>query len=369
MTRVLHVADSMSSGVGAVVADIVREHTSVEHEILAYSRSEDMQRRVSGCATTIRGSRLSVALHALRRAASGEYDVFHFHGVRSSYVRPLVKLLGAKVAYSPHGYGFLYEDIPQWARTAVRTGERVLARFTDSVVAVGASEALQAQMASTWPKATVLPHAATSSASGARTEPNLVVTSGRIVPQKGPDIFEEIAVGLEDRATCVWVGDVDPHAPVGAGADGQPTLSEYKTGWLPPDVALSWLAAATVYLHTARWDGFPVVVCEAADLGVPVLVLETDSVRQDLPCELLFDSAADAAARVARCISDVGYRAHLVDVTTDWRRESLAARARQLPELYTFEGGTNRSGNAGNGRRFLPNREQVVTYSGVMDEA
>ena len=43
------------------------------------------------------------------------------------------------------------------------------------------------------------------------------------------------------------------------------------TGWLEQDVAVKEIADCDVYLHTAAWEGYPMTILEAFELGMPVV--------------------------------------------------------------------------------------------------
>jgi glycosyltransferase involved in cell wall biosynthesis len=74
----------------------------------------------------------------------------------------------------------------------------------------------------------------------------------------------------------------------------------HVTGWLPRADALSLLATAHVYLHTAAWEGSPITLLEAADLRVPV-------VARSIPAldSLGYDPSLRDPAAVAHRIVDV----------------------------------------------------------------
>lgn len=102
----------------------------------------------------------------------------------------------------------------------------------------------------------------------------LVVGAGIGTHRKAPDLFLECAVvaaRLGTTARFVWVGgETDPLVPIvrAEAARLAPDTVEFVDS--TPDLT-AWLAAATVFLHPARLDAFPLVCVEAAALGTPVV--------------------------------------------------------------------------------------------------
>ncbi|HTL07592.1 MAG TPA: glycosyltransferase [Chitinophagaceae bacterium] len=97
----------------------------------------------------------------------------------------------------------------------------------------------------------------------------VVVTSGRIVDQKNPALFNQIAQYFEEFPdfTFLWVGD----------GDARDTLTASNivvTGWLPPTKVNDLVAAADVYISTSRYEGLSFAVLEALAMNMPVLLTD-----------------------------------------------------------------------------------------------
>ena len=94
---------------------------------------------------------------------------------------------------------------------------------------------------------------------------------GRLFPQKDPEFFatavESVrAAGIDVDAT--WIGDGEAHLRrrlLAADID--------VTGWLPREESLRRLAQpGGIYLHSARWEGFPFAILEAHAAGLPLII-------------------------------------------------------------------------------------------------
>lgn len=120
----------------------------------------------------------------------------------------------------------------------------------------------------------------------ARPTPLVAVAVGRLDEQKDPLTFLELARALHDidpefRAT--WVGD----GPL--EHEFRSRLLELGLGdvvvWeeMPPrERTVQLIADAGVAVLTSRWEGFPMVVLEAAALGTPIAITECGDITAEV---------------------------------------------------------------------------------------
>lgn len=111
----------------------------------------------------------------------------------------------------------------------------------------------------------------------------LIVGVGRLVPQKRPFVFLDMAKHLHrlyPEARFVWVGDGELAAAWRAAVDGHGLSGVVScVGW-QSDVR-PYLAAADLLLHTAEFEGLPFALIEAMSMGVPCAIAR--SVAAELP--------------------------------------------------------------------------------------
>ena len=146
----------------------------------------------------------------------------------------------------------------------------------------------------------------------------LVVGVGRLVPQKRPLVFLEMAKRLHEQhpqARFVWVGDGELSAEWQAavarnGLSGVVSCTGWKSDVRP------YLAAADLLLHTAEFEGLPFAMIEAMSMGVPCAI--SRSVASELP---FLD------ARNAVVYDDPGRLEHLAARPQALREVGEAARA------------------------------------------
>ena len=95
------------------------------------------------------------------------------------------------------------------------------------------------------------------------------------------------------RVAPLWIG--------GGDADVEQLLREHGvevTGWVGHHEVREHLQRADVYLHTARWEGFPITVLEAALSDIPVVVRRI-RVFDDAGLPVDVDTTADVGAEGA----------------------------------------------------------------------
>lgn len=98
-----------------------------------------------------------------------------------------------------------------------------------------------------------------------------IVTTGRVVPQKNPLLFNSIAKYFEadNMFEFIWIGDGDDK--------DKKSISSSNiniTGWLPPSQVKNIVASADVYISTSVYEGLSFGVLEALELNKPVLLTD-----------------------------------------------------------------------------------------------
>ncbi|HEV7741033.1 MAG TPA: glycosyltransferase [Pseudolysinimonas sp.] len=283
---VLHVAESWGAGVRAAVLQFVAATPEVEHHLLRGMKRAEFSSEDEHAFASV-GALPGGALAARRAIRLGvaqvQPDVVHAH---SSYAGLFVRTAlrrrpDRRLVYSPHCFAFERRDLNPVVRLAIRAAERLLAGNTDTIAACSPGEARTASKLRAWPfraatRVVYVPNVARIPALAMleHRTPNRVVGVGRIGAQKDPDFFRaailQLRRGGHPDLDARWIGDGDDRiARLRLERAGIPA-----TGWLSSFDAHKALGQAGVYLHTARWEGFPVSILEAIELGVPVIARE-----------------------------------------------------------------------------------------------
>lgn len=342
--RVLHVVEKYSSGVGSAIAQYTHSAHEAEHFLLsttAVDAEGDLAEQARFAGTFRMGGSTVAKIRRIRGVVSDlEPHVVHAHSSHGgAFTRLAIVRSRHRIVYTPHCYAFERRDVSRFVRAAFWAAEALLAPNTSVFAACSTRESALSR----WPQARarriLVPNIApVGSRSVVRPEgPPLVVGGGRLSPQKDPEFFaltiESLRHLLPDLR-AVWLGDGDAafrrrleHAGVRV------------TGWLPRASVLEGLSAAHLYLHSARWEGFPLMVAEATALGVPTLVRSVPSFA-DIPDALRLSAADDDAPVVLTCISDPARGEANVEL---WRSvlssNTVQHQARALSEAYGLEAG------------------------------
>jgi glycosyltransferase involved in cell wall biosynthesis len=111
----------------------------------------------------------------------------------------------------------------------------------------------------------------------------LIVGLGRLVAQKNPFAFLEVARKLcrkHDHLRFVWVGDGELAGEWKAAVEREGLGEAIRcAGW--KSEVRPYLAAADLFLHTAEYEGLPFALIEAMSMGLPSAVSST--VAAELP--------------------------------------------------------------------------------------
>jgi glycosyltransferase involved in cell wall biosynthesis len=301
---VLHVTEAMGGGLEAAVVDFVRSAPQLDHALL-YTRRGDFRTKDeleahfvsvvdAGRGVRALAGRYSAVLSAVHP------DIVHLHSAWAGIIgRTRLDASHVPIVYSPHSFYFERVDVDGLRRASARFVERMLATRTATIAALTPYEvALAHRIGAT---ADYVPNVVRLPADlvrGADYEPGRIVAIGRVTGQKDPAFFLQVKAAADASLpglAWIWVGGGDPRIAIRLRAAGVQV-----TGWLPRSEALSLLVTAHVYLHTAAWEGSPITLLEAADLGVPV-------VARSIPAldSLGYDPSLRDPASVARRIIDV----------------------------------------------------------------
>lgn len=341
MTRVLHVTLAYFAGVGRAIDTIVRETPQHEHHLLHAAPVEiDVADGYTTAEELPRGplARLDAVRSAVRRL---DPDVVHAH---SSWAGVLTRLrpLGAPVVYQPHCYKFDDPATGALARSTYRLVEKALHGRADRVVVLSEHEERLARSLGEQVVTEVVTNASTldaaRSASPESRDPSAgVVMVGRISPQKDPEHFAHVAslVSRERPGTAfTWIGDGDAEARQRLESAGVRV-----TGWLDGDELARELDRAGVYYHSARYEGFPLSVLDAAARRVPVIARRIPAF-DGIPLTLVDDPAA-AARAIGAALDDPTERHAIASLTQRLHQtmsaDAHAAAVSKLYERYTAE--------------------------------
>lgn len=312
--KVLHIVEAMSAGVATAIEGYLdNSPDGIEHVVYGFRRpGVQVGDRVADKARVVELPEGKLAqLRAVRAAIRRERpDVVHAHSSwGGGYARlPLSMPDGVepKIVFTGHCFSFERLDLGVGSRLFLKLAEELLAFNTDVFATAGRNEEALAAAMLARSEVIHLPYSLPSrlheelrDLAKARTstrfgtdEPVRACMVGRLSPQKAVPYFVDTVRAFErisDRPIeWTWIGGGDED-----DAAALANVGVKVTGWTERSEALAVLDDADVYVHTAAWEGLPLTIIEAADLGLPIVarripaLVETEfSTLSDTPEEL-----------------------------------------------------------------------------------
>lgn len=328
--RILHVVECWGAGVRRAVDALVVAADGDEHHLLWEGEETPDESMFASVKRLPRGTVARISAVGERTVAL-RADVIHAHSSWAGlYAR--ARKLPAPVVYEPHCYKF---DDPQLAlpvRSVLRGAERILAARTSAVFVLSDHEEQLAEgLSPRVPRYRVSNSPTVPITAPQTSAPTRVVMIGRVSGQKDPGFFGRVArkvSAVHPGLPFVWVGDGDTE-----GVDALRAAGVTVTGWLDAEKIRALLEGA-LYLHTARYEGFPISLLDAAASGCAILARDIAAFRGS-SVETVTDES-DAAARIMTLLADASaFSANVARARTVLSGTSPAERKAELAAAYT----------------------------------
>lgn len=237
---------------------------------IRFIRWRSAQRSVNPLKDLMAFSELYKILRRLKR--KNLLDVVHLHSSKSGLLGRAACRMAAvdNVIYTPNGAPFLSGRNPL-SNYFYQKLERIGYGLGGTVICCSESELAAYQKigidARFVNNGISLVHSNLAGTPAAAAKKFRIITSGRIVAQKNPHLFNTIAQYFEefDDFEFLWAGD-------GAGRALLTAKNITVTGWLPTQEVKRLVAASDIYLSTSLYEGLSFAVLEALALRKPVLL-------------------------------------------------------------------------------------------------
>lgn len=339
--RILHVTESFGGGVSDAVRSYARATPQYEHHLL-YSLREKAPFEPSvldafASSKPLGYGHMRRIQHIRQQVTKSKIDIVHVHSSLGGLYGRLAAITSSVcIVYTPHCFAFERRDISRTMRGLFYLAELVLARAaTDAFAACSDRERKLANRLAPTKPAVVVPNV---SQLALRDESNeeiqetfVIAGAGRAAAQKDPSAFARIVAPFSDDTaySAVWLGG------------GEPDLEQelrrshvQVTGWLSKAELTKKLGGVSLYLHTAKWEGFPIGLLEAVAENVPSLVVR-QPYTMGLPEEMIVDDETHAIQRIRQLAIDPDARETLQNVAKDaFRKNTLQLQSRRLRETY-----------------------------------
>ncbi|NLA37161.1 MAG: glycosyltransferase family 4 protein [Actinobacteria bacterium] len=205
-------------------------------------------------------------------AANDGFDVVHAHGLKAAWTAWLART-GAPIVLTVHNV--VLDEVAGRSAALQRRLERIITRRVDRVIAVSPEISRHLGIgrfivpASPAPRPTKTP-AEIRAEYGIDPEALLVVVAARLHPQKDLPMFFRAWQRRADRsAWALVVGDGPDRATLDALRSELGLDTLVLPGASPH--AVDELNAADLVVMSSRWEGAPLVIAEAMQLGKPIV--------------------------------------------------------------------------------------------------
>ena len=301
--RVLHVTECFGAGVGRAVRLRAQALPGAEHHLL-WTGEETPVASQWASAVMLPQSSLSRIRATRLRTRRLSPDIVHAHSSWAGvYTR--ARRLGQPVVYEPHCFKFDDPSLRPSVSAALRLAERLLMARTAAIGILSPHERAVVRTMSRRLPAVEIPNIPTmptmptpsptppGQSDSGPIDVRRVAMVGRIAPQKDPKFFADVVAELRKDDVpleAVWIGDGD--------GDLRRLLTEARirvTGWLSPS-GVEELLRGSVYVHSARYEGFPLSILDAAACRAPIVARRIAAVEHT--GLLMSDTPSGAAALV-----------------------------------------------------------------------
>lgn len=295
--RVLHVAETIKGGTATYLNELLPHQImqfGAENVLILVPESHKTE-LPDVHSTCIRGfaegggrAKKAFRVAALTEQLANEFkpDVIHVHltfagiTVRARYALRRNK---PKIVYCPHGWAF-DREAPWMVNAAVRLFERLLAPFTDAIVAISDHER-KAGIAVGIPahKLHLIynaicaePPTPSISAPNWPEGAKRLVFVGRFDRQKGVDLLMNAMRELRGEAFAYVIGE----AVLGDGVMLDVPDNVRLTGWLSRAEIEAYYKSADAIVIPSRWEGFGLISVEAMRAGLAVIASRVGGLQE-----------------------------------------------------------------------------------------
>lgn len=276
--KILHVVEPFATGVLSFIQELSGQQVNKGHEVyIAYGVRIGTPRNVEEMfdsrihmirVRAFHGALKSILNPKAYKEVYSIYnnikpDVVHLHSSASGFVgRLTIPCSKTKVFYTPHGYSFLSDNTPWLLRKAFWYIEKIAASFKSVTIACSEREYQDVQKITK--HSTYVNNGVNVNALGQYMKPInfdediVVCTSGRIIHQKDPILFNQIAERLP-HIRFIWIGE-------GEMQDALVAPNITVTGWKSREETLSIVGSANFFILTSFGEGLSVSLLEAMAL-------------------------------------------------------------------------------------------------------
>lgn len=229
---------------------------------------------------------------AIIKARRLKPDIMHIHAIGPSLCTPLARMLGMKVVSTNHGPDYDRQKWGRMAKTALRYGERLQARYSNHIIAIShvivdilKKRYNRFKNVSIIYNGVNMPLKSTNTdyiESLGLTPGKFVMTMGRFVPEKRFDwLIEAFQRARFNGHKLVLVGDSDHNDQYSAQLKkmAQENDNVVLTGFIKGEKLNQILTNASLFVLPSTHEGLPISLLEAMSYNLDVLVSDIPANR------------------------------------------------------------------------------------------
>ena len=275
MKKILHIAEPLAAGVLNYLIDMTRHQVESYEVYVLYGMRPMTPPNVEsmfdsrvhlikmnsfhGALGTVLNPKAYVDVYRMYRWIKP--NILHLHSSASGFVgRWAIPCGNIPTFYTPHGYSFLMQDVSKVKRFIYWLVEYISAKRPSMTIACSEGEykeALRLSRNATYVNNGINVNELRPYVRSIKNlnHPYTVCTSGRILYQKNPKLFNEIASLLPD-VQFVWIG--------GGELQSELTSSNITvTGWVKREEVLQRVGDIDFFILPSLWEGLPISLLEA----------------------------------------------------------------------------------------------------------
>lgn len=271
MSRILHIVEPFATGVLSFLLDLTREQVKSHDVYVIYGKRIETPKNIAQLVPpevhlilmeeftqgAIR-SLLNIGGYLKLRKLYDDIapDVVHLHSSVAGFIgRWVLPCSKVNVVYTPHGFSFLMQGMGGLKKKLFYSIEKISACRKCRII--GCSEGEQKEALKLRKDSLYVNNGIQCDAIMATgdDEPLNVYTSGRILPQKNPVLYNSIARECSD-VNFKWIGCGD--------LDVELTSSNISvTGWLGRQESVAATEGYHIFVLTSLYEGLPISLLEA----------------------------------------------------------------------------------------------------------
>lgn len=273
-------------------------------------------------------------------------QIVHIHNIGPAMFAPLLRLAGKKVVLTYHSANYEHDKWGAFAKWLLRTSERIALASANQIIFVNKFQGLRYSDA-VKAKSTYIPNGIVPMSPSPNTDfldklgvrpQKYILAVGRITPEKGFDLLIKAFNRLATDTKLVIAGAPDQGSKhletLEALANGNKNI--VFAGFTDGDNLAQLYTNALAYTLSSRIEGFPLVLLEAINFNLPLLVSDIEATHLLKLSEKSYFKANDSDAifkKMTAFISDTDKESYkcLHEKASDYSWDNIA---NQTVEVY-----------------------------------